>query len=164
MIKTLEERRAYATAATRKWRKDNPEKFAAQKMRWKKNRERSAKDIENALPGIRKTNEDFYTYICRNWYQIKRKKEREGREFKIWPNEIEWPEFCPIFGIKLDYNSELNDNRWSLDRIDSTKDYIPGNVKIISLKANRIKNNGTADEHEKIAKWMREQNSLDKLI
>lgn len=33
--------------------------------------------------------------------------------------------------------------------------YVPGNVEVISFRANRIKNNGTADEHERIAQWMR---------
>lgn len=30
-----------------------------------------------------------------------------------------------------------------------------GNVIVMSYKANRLKNDGTADEHEAIAKWMR---------
>ena len=34
----------------------------------------------------------------------------------------------------------------SLDRIDSTKGYVPGNVWVISNKANRMKSNAAAEE------------------
>lgn len=44
----------------------------------------------------------------------------------------------------------------SLDRIDPRKGYVKGNVWIISYRANLIKNDGTAEEHEMIAKAMRE--------
>lgn len=46
---------------------------------------------------------------------------------------------------------------YSLDRVDNKKGYVPGNVVVMSYKANRLKNDGTAEEHETIAKWMRDQ-------
>jgi hypothetical protein len=42
----------------------------------------------------------------------------------------------------------------SLDKINPELGYVPGNVAIISYRANRIKNNGTAEEHRLIADWM----------
>ena len=45
---------------------------------------------------------------------------------------------------------------YSLDRIDNKKGYVKGNVAVMSYKANRLKNDGTAVEHELIALWMRE--------
>ena len=43
---------------------------------------------------------------------------------------------------------KTEDNSYSLDRIDSTKGYIKGNVWIISKRANVIKNNATLEELE----------------
>lgn len=61
------------------------------------------------------------------------------------------PTHCPVFGYKLNY---LNFERGfsmpydsaSVDRIDSSKGYIPGNVMIISWRANRLKADSTTDE------------------
>ena len=42
----------------------------------------------------------------------------------------------------------------SLDRIDPTGGYTPDNIRVISYRANWIKNDGTLDEHQKIAAYM----------
>lgn len=51
--------------------------------------------------------------------------------------------FCPITGIKLDTDSGTiavrNPRGISLDRIDSTKGYVPGNVRIVSTWYNNAK-------------------------
>jgi hypothetical protein len=86
---------------------------------------------------------------------------RIGIEFSIDFGDITFPTHCPILDIELDYFTEEGwaDNSPSFDRVDPTKGYIKGNVAIISMKANRIKNNGTADDHEKIAKFIRQFSS-----
>lgn len=43
------------------------------------------------------------------------------------------------------------DNSYSLDRIDPNKGYIKGNIWVISLRANRIKNDATVSELRMIA-------------
>ena len=80
---------------------------------------------------------------------------REGKEFTVDFGELTFPTHCPILGIELDYfNETKGENTVSFDRIDSRKGYISGNVVVISWRANRIKNNGTADEHQKIAEFL----------
>ena len=78
-------------------------------------------------------------------------------EFSISFGDLVFPTHCPILGIELDYFSQdgRQENSPSFDRIDPLKGYIKGNVAVISWRANRIKNDGTAEEHEKIAKFMR---------
>ena len=63
------------------------------------------------------------------------------------------PKFCPVFKwIKLDYRvgkdgrGTINDSAPSLDRINNTLGYVPGNVRIISWRANELKKNGTPEE------------------
>jgi hypothetical protein len=80
---------------------------------------------------------------------------RAGFEFTIDFGELTFPTHCPILGIELDYFSENRaENTVTFDRINSDKGYISGNVAIISWRANRIKNDGTADEHQKIADFL----------
>jgi predicted DNA-binding protein (UPF0251 family) len=81
---------------------------------------------------------------------------KEKWDFEIEPFDIEYPSHCPVLGVELDWMSlgRRTENSPSFDRIDPSKGYIPGNVAIISWRANRIKNDGTADEHQKIANWI----------
>ena len=96
-------------------------------------------------------------------YQTMREKFRKkkanatktGTEFTVNFGELEFPTHCPILGIELDYFAEnRSENTVSFDRIDSNKGYVSGNVVVISWRANRIKNDGTADEHQKIADFL----------
>lgn len=43
----------------------------------------------------------------------------------------------------------------SVDRIDNDQPYLKFNIAIVCLHCNRVKNSGTAAEHERIAAWMR---------
>lgn len=67
----------------------------------------------------------------------------------------EFPTNCPILGIPLVYGNEgtRKDDSASIDRLDSSKPYGKGNVSIISWRANRIKNDGTFEEHKKLIEW-----------
>jgi len=72
------------------------------------------------------------------------------RRFKVrgkWTWEAtQYPKVCPILKIELEWKSKRNggqNNSPSLDRIDSTKGYIPGNVMTMSTLANRMKSNAT---------------------
>lgn len=83
---------------------------------------------------------------------------KTGVEFTITENDIEWPEICPALGIPLIYERYVRngkkgpkDNSPSFDRIDPNKGYIPGNVQILSNRANQIKSNATAEELMKVA-------------
>jgi hypothetical protein len=44
-------------------------------------------------------------------------------------------------------------NSPSLDRINNNLGYVPGNVIVVSDRANRIKNNATIEELEKIVNY-----------
>lgn len=85
----------------------------------------------------------------------KQRVKSSGWELTITEEDIIVPEFCPVFGVRLEFGRmDDRDNSPSLDRIDSTKGYIPGNVAVICWAANKLKSNGTAEEHRRIADWM----------
>lgn len=75
-------------------------------------------------------------------------------EFSITETDFNLPVICPIFSIPLVYdNTKTQSNSPSLDRIDPTKGYIPGNVHVISWRANRIKSNATKEELKMLAEY-----------
>ena len=63
---------------------------------------------------------------------------KKGREFNIELEDIVIPETCPVFGAPL--------TEPSIDRLDSSKGYVKGNIRVISLRANLLKNDATVEE------------------
>lgn len=94
----------------------------------------------------------------RMFHNAKRRAKQKGLDFTIHADDVIIPEFCPVLGIKLK-RGERNfvDSSPSLDRINSKLGYVPGNVRVISWRANRIKNDSTAEELEKILRYINEQ-------
>lgn len=90
--------------------------------------------------------------------KFQRKKQhcaKTGIEFSIDFHDIFWPTHCPILGLEIDYFADYRkEDSASFDRINNSLGYIKGNVRIISWRANRIKNDGTAEEHRKIADYI----------
>lgn len=78
----------------------------------------------------------------------------KGIEFDLEPQDIIIPEFCPVLGIKLEFGNRMTAP--SIDRFDTDKGYVKGNIYIISGRANMIKNCGTLQEHEAIVQWMKD--------
>lgn len=90
------------------------------------------------------------------WENAGKRARQKGREFTITVADISVPECCPVLGFKLEIQTGMKAyNSPSLDRIDSTKGYIPGNVKVISMRANWLKSNGTVEEFERIITYMK---------
>jgi len=72
--------------------------------------------------------------------------------FLLTESDIVIPETCPVLGIPLKLGA--GDCSPSLDRIIPDLGYVPGNVVVMSHRANTIKNNATLDELRTIAEWL----------
>jgi hypothetical protein len=71
-------------------------------------------------------------------------------------DDITIPEVCPVLGIKLVKGvGRALDSSPSIDRKRPELGYVPGNVMVISWKANRLRNNATLDELERLVKYVR---------
>lgn len=76
-------------------------------------------------------------------------------EFTISDSDIKPAYKCPVLGIDISpMNEKGREYSWSLDRVDINKGYIPGNVAIISTKANRMKNDNTIESLKQIMNYM----------
>lgn len=97
------------------------------------------------------------------YYEAKRRATNKNLEFSIILEDIVIPEYCPVFGFKLNTNLERNhstkDFSPSLDRIDNNKGYIKGNIVVVSYKANKAKNNLSIEELNQLYKFY---NNLNK--
>ena len=74
---------------------------------------------------------------------------KKGREFNIELCDITIPNTCPVLGTPMVAPS--------LDRIDSSKGYVKGNVRVISKRANMLKNNATIEEIELVLKDLKRE-------
>lgn len=70
--------------------------------------------------------------------------------------DVQWPTHCPALGVELSYarGGGLSPLAPSFDRIDPALGYVPGNVAIISFRANSIKQNASPEEIRAVASWL----------
>lgn len=68
------------------------------------------------------------------------------------------PTKCPVLGIPLSYTPSFTDNTPTLDRLVPRLGYVPGNVIIVSMRANRIRSDATTEELRKIYHFYRKIN------
>lgn len=99
----------------------------------------------------------FYRQFC----QRQQAANQKNIPFTILFNEIEQPEYCPVLGIKLNYGwSGLNrrdDAKATIDKVIPEVGYVPGNVFVISWRANKLKGNMTLDELQKIMNYIKDK-------
>jgi hypothetical protein len=84
----------------------------------------------------------------RMWYKTKISSGKRKLEFNLSIDDIIIPTHCPYLGVELLTHPDQSNspNYFSIDRIDSTKGYVRGNIQIISLLANTMKNNATINQ------------------
>ena len=116
--------------------------------RWRKNHR------EAYLTSQKKSSQKWRKlYPARNlWYKAKFRAVQYGIPFDISEDDIHIPNVCPVLGILLEQGEgTIRDTSPTLDRIKPELGYTKGNVRVVSNRANRIKNNGSTDELEKVA-------------
>lgn len=89
---------------------------------------------------------------------------KRGLDFNLTEEDCKVPEFCPVLGIKLEKKTFRTDHSPTVDRVDNSLGYVKGNVRVISWRANRIKNDGSAEEHRLIAKYIEEHRLIAKYM
>ncbi len=134
--KNWDSRRANCKA----WRSANPDKTKDQRKRLdpKKKREKQRR-WEKSHPENRLVN------------SARTRSKSKNIPFNIELSDIIIPKICPILGLelKVSITGKLQDTSPSLDRINPKLGYVKGNIRIISWRANTIKNNATLEELEK---------------
>lgn len=90
------------------------------------------------------------------WVVAKERAKKQGVPFTIAVSDIVIPEFCPILSIRLEKGKQgFCETSPTLDKIVPGLGYVPGNVMVISFRANRIKSDASVEEMRKIVEWRR---------
>lgn len=93
--------------------------------------------------------------MVRMLQEAKVRARKRGMAFSITANDLRWPAECPVLGIAISMaEGPRADCSPSIDRVDTDRGYVPGNVEIISWRANRLKNDATLDELQAIVGYM----------
>jgi hypothetical protein len=93
------------------------------------------------------------------WLNAKDRARINNHVFTITEADVVIPEFCPVFGCKLNpvgRNQGLRDQAPSIDRIDNDQGYTPNNIIVVSWRANRIKSDASPAELRAIADFYEE--------
>jgi hypothetical protein len=106
---------------------------------------------------------------CKNYYAKNRIRiilndaRRRARKLRVPFNldlsDIVVPTHCPVLGIELSTTPSMKtrDSAPSIDRMHAEFGYVQGNIRVISFRANRMKNDATFEEIEKLYRWMLKQ-------
>ena len=125
-------------ARSRQWALNNPDKVNQRSVEWRSQR----RPIEVVL-----------------YWNARNRAKAKGIEFALQVSDIVVPKLCPVLGLELVIGTGFaKPNSPSLDRIDPALGYIPGNIAVISHKANTIKSNATMDELKRVLSYMERRN------
>lgn len=107
-----------------------------------KNRDKQRRTRER----MRQTREGWLQHRL---YTVKMRAKLTGVAYSLSVKDVELPDFCPALGIALDYgahNRKRPRNVATLDRVNPAIGYVKGNVRVISWRANRLKQDATPEE------------------
>lgn len=94
---------------------------------------------------------------------IRHKSKKNGLAFDLTADDLIIPAVCPVLGIPLHpkwgtaRKTEVKDNSASVDRFVPANGYVKDNVRIISMRANRIKTDATLEEIGKLYQWLQSE-------
>jgi uncharacterized membrane protein YqaE (UPF0057 family) len=87
----------------------------------------------------------------------KHRAKRDGVRFNLKKADIIIPIFCPVLGVPLQSGTrKQHDFAPTLDRVRTELGYVQGNIFVISYRANRIKNDATAEELERVLAYSKQ--------
>jgi hypothetical protein len=100
-----------------------------------------------------------YREIIKRARNLRKSACRRGAKYNAWEftiteDDLGWPTHCPVLPwIELHYPGHYRHDPAgaSLDRIDHEKGYVPGNVRVLSLRANLLRKDITYEELRALA-------------
>ena len=131
-------------SSQREYETNNVEKLQLLKNKWKN----EGRPYKNRVKWSSKSPEKYLLSRARS------NARNRKLDFNLELEDIIIPEKCPYLNIPIsvELSRKWTPNAASVDRIDSTKGYIKGNIQIISNKANSCKSNLTIEQLKEFAK------------
>jgi hypothetical protein len=113
------------------------------------------------------TRKEFIEYLIKACNHSHNRRVKKGRKFNNEPNiTVEYileliekqENKCRFTGVELIWKVKSGNFRASIDRIDSDKTYMKGNIQLICVWANKAKSDLTDEEFIKLCKMVGENN------
>lgn len=157
MTRTAADKRAYHKEYSRKRRERLKGSEEHEKLKARARARYHERCDETELAKMRETSKRRYSADRRlSLYEgAKRRAKLEGLPFTITIDDITIPEVCPVLGIPILTGLPANSpNLPSLDKFIPELGYVPGNITVLSLRANSIKRDASIQEVEALLNWM----------
>jgi hypothetical protein len=101
---------------------------------------------------LKRSPETWPTHI---FYGIKYTCKKNRIPFNLSVDDIVVPEVCPVFGTPFVFGIHLHPRAPNVDRLRPALGYVKGNVRVISRRANLIKNDSVSSgEILAVARYM----------
>lgn len=156
-VRDVSDRSCYACKLIKaaKWKHLNPEKHAEANVKWAKNNP----DKVALCVRRRKARDPKRHWVHTVWSNAKSRSMKNGIPFNITKQYVYdlCGDKCPILGITFDFvgSGRMRRESPSLDKIHPELGYVEGNIAIISMKANGIKQDATWQDIQKVADWLK---------
>lgn len=137
--------RETAKQYAKQYRDDNPELLKQQRKEWYTNNKEWSIEYRATQKG------KLVTLLA----NIKHRANKLGLMFDLTCDDIVIPVLCPVLGIELAFgNKQMSECSPSVDRIDNSKGYTKDNIRVISMRANRLKSDASIEELTAILAYM----------
>lgn len=85
------------------------------------------------------------------WERARKRAKDRGLPFALPKDAIIVPRTCPALGLAIELRGRRTASSPSLDRIIPERGYVPGNIRVISDRANRLKGGRNLNQLRRLA-------------
>lgn len=138
---------------------------AFSKKRYQENEGHKAKVLARSCEVGLASRRDVKLWSARQIVALRHRCRKEGILFALDATDIPVPNVCPVLGVKIAISSK--EDRWawpSVDRLRPELGYVKGNVRVISNRANTLKNNATLDELRAVVAYMERELEPERVL
>jgi hypothetical protein len=111
-------------------------------------RKTCSKDCFNAHHRARAKNNRKNKKISYLLMNARARAKKAGLPFDVTEDDLLVPTHCPALGL------DLSVHPLSIDKIIPSLGYVKGNVQVLSMKANRMKQDASPEELKRFAEWV----------
>ena len=143
----MSEDKVKKSARWRRWYADNKKRVAESAKKRRAEHPQKTKDRWNA----------WYVgnYVKNVLRTIEVRAAEKGLAFNLEPADVVVPAICPVLGIPIaPSRGKAGPNSPSIDRVDNRLGYIKGNIRVISLRANKLKSDMSLGEAAALYEYM----------
>lgn len=154
--------REYQKHYSKQYRAANADKIRAQKKQYRTAHAEKIRKRKRELHAANVDKDPKGTWLNKTFIRAKARAKKRGLPYDEKCPDLELPDVCPVLGLVLVYPNALKNKRSpnspSLDRLENPLGYVSVNLRVISFRANALKNDATVDELEVVIQYMKTSN------